>query len=91
MKEHYTKEQLTEELIDDLEDELEGIMLYDKIYNSMIAHGMHSEAKIIERIAEDEYHHACAIWDMLMEMDVDLSEHENIHSNWECVKKIFDI
>jgi ferritin-like protein len=91
MKEKYTKEELINQLIDELEDELEGIIEYDKLYESMKAHKMHDEAVVIEKIAEEEYTHACAIWDMLEDWEVDLSEHEKIHSHWECVKKIFDI
>jgi hypothetical protein len=52
---------------------------------------MHDEARMIERIVEDEYTHACAIWEMLKEHDVDLSDHEKIQSDWDCVKKIFNI
>lgn len=91
MKEKYTKEELEKRLIEELEDELEGIIEYDKLYESFKAQKMHAEAAVIEDIAVDEYNHACAIWDMLDEWDVDLSEHEKIHSDWECVKKIFDI
>lgn len=91
MKEHYKKEEITEKLIDELEDELEGIKEYDEIYESFKAHGMHDEARMIERIAEDEYNHACAIWNMLKEHDVDLSDHEKIQSDWDCVKRIFNI
>lgn len=91
MKAKHTKEELLEKLTDELEDELEGIKEYDEIYESLKAHGMHDEARMIERIAEDEYKHACAIWDMLKEHDVDLSDHEKIQSDWDCVKKIFNI
>lgn len=91
MKEHYKKEELTKKLIDELEDELEGIIEYDKLHDSFAAHGMHYEARMIERIAADEYKHACTIWDMLKDHDVDLSEYEEIQSKWDCVKKIFNI
>lgn len=91
MKEHYKMDELVDVLIDELEDELEGIKKYDKLYDSLVAHKMHDEAEVIESIASDEYKHACAIWDMLKEMDVDLSMHEKIQSDWDCVKKIFNI
>ena len=91
MKEHYKKEEITEKLIDELEDELEGIISYDKLYDSLVAHKMHEEAEVIESIAGQEYKHACTIWDMLKDHDVDLSEHEEIQSKWDCVKKIFNI
>ena len=91
MKNVYTEEELREKLTDELEDELEGIKEYDKLYDSLKAHKMHEEAEIIESIANDEYKHACALWDLLKDMGVDLSEHEEIQSKWDCVKMIFDI
>ena len=91
MKEHYKEQELVDVLIDELEDELEGIKEYDKLYESFVAHKMHKEAKVIQSIANDEYKHACAIWDMLNDMDVDLSMHDKIQSDWDCVKKIFNI
>lgn len=91
MKALYNKEELIEKLTEELEDELEGIKEYDEVYESLKAHGMHDEARVIEKIAADEYKHACAIWDMLKDHDVDLTAHEKIQSDWDCVKKIFNI
>ena len=91
MKAVHTKEELMEKLIDQLEDELEGIIEYDHLYESLKAHKMRKEAAVIEEIAGQEYKHACAIWDMLNDLDIDLSDHEDINTNWECVKKIFNI
>lgn len=91
MKALYNKEELIKCLTDDLEDELEGIVNYEHIYESLKALGLEKEARTIERIAEDEYTHACAIWDMLKEHGVDLTDHEKIQSDWDCVKKIFNI
>lgn len=87
---HNNKE-IIDTLIEELEEELEGIIHYEDVYNSLKAKGLDAEAKVIEAIATDEYSHACAIWDMLKEHDADLSGHEKIHGDWERVKKIFNI
>lgn len=91
MKDAHTKEELMDKLIDQLDDELEGIIEYDHLYESLKAHKMYEEAAVIESIAGNEYKHACALWDMLKDHDVDLSEHKEIQSKWDCVKKIFNI
>lgn len=91
MKTVHTKEELINELIEQLEDELEGIIEYDHLYESLKAHKMHHEAAVIEEIAGNEYKHVCALWEMLTDHEVDLSDHEDINSKWERVKKIFDI
>ena len=87
----YTKEEIIENLTEELADELEGIKNYEDVYNSLIANGLDAEADVIEDIAGDEYKHACALWDMLKKHGADLSSHPTIHNDWECVKKIFDI
>ncbi len=86
-----TKEEILEHLIEELEEELEGIKEYENVYNSLVALGLYAEADVIEDIAGDEYKHACALRDMLMEHGADLSHHEKIQKGWECVKAIFDI
>lgn len=91
MKAGYTESELMEKLKEELEDELEGIIEYDHLYNALKAHKMHKEAMVIESIASNEYKHACALWDMLKDLDVDLSDHEDIHTKWETVKTIFNI
>lgn len=91
MKALYNKEELIKCLTDDLEDELEGIVNYEHIYESFKALGLAKEARTIERIAEDEYDHVVSLWDMLKEHGVDLTDHEKIQSDWDCVKKIFNI
>jgi ferritin len=89
MKDLYTKEELIKSLIEDLDDELEGIINYEHIYESFKALGMHREARDIERIATDEYDHVVSIWDMLTEHGADVMHHENIKSKWAEVKHIF--
>lgn len=91
MKTLYSKEELIKHLTDELEDELEGIIKYEDVYNSFIALGLTAEARHIESIANDEYKHACILWDILMEHHVDLSKHEKIQKDWDCVKAIFHI
>lgn len=87
----HNNKDIIEILIEDLEEELEGIIHYEDVYNSLRANRLDAEAKVIEAIATDEYGHACAIWDMLKEHGVDLSGHDKIHSDWDRVKKIFHI
>lgn len=86
-----TKEEIIKHLTEELEEELEGIKEYEDVYNSLVAMGLYAEADVIEDIAGDEYNHACALWDMLMKHGADLSHHEKIQKDWECVKKIFNI
>ena len=91
MKSLYSKEEILKHLTDDLEDELEGIIRYEDIYHSFISHGLHAEAEEIEEIANDEYKHACVLWDILKEHGVDLTRHEKIQRDWDSVKAIFHI
>ena len=87
----YTKEEILKNLTEELADELKGIKNYEDVYNSLKAIGLDAEADVIEDIAGDEYEHACALWDMLKKHGADLSGHETIAKDWECVKKIFNI
>lgn len=91
MKTLYTEEEVIKHLTDELDEELEGIKKYDDVYHSFIALGLHDEARYIEEIANDEYKHACYLWDILKAHGVDLSKHDKIQKNWECVKTIFNI
>ena len=87
----YTKDELIKKMIDELEDELEGIIEYDEIYKSFNELGLEREANEIERIANDEYEHACAIWDILDYHGCDVSHHTKIQDDWTKVKHIFAI
>lgn len=89
MKALYNKEELVKCLIDDLEDELEGIINYDHIYESMKELGLYREAITIERIATDEYDHVVSIWEMLKEHGADLKSRPKIEEMWNEVKRIF--
>lgn len=91
MKALYNKEELIKCLTDDLEDELEGIVNYEHIYESFMALGLAKEARIIERIAEDEYDHVVSIWDLLKEHGADLTHHEKIQELWKEVKRIYSL
>lgn len=91
MKTLYSKEELVKHLTDELEDELEGIMKYEDVYNSFVSLDLREEAAMVESIANDEYNHACMLWDILKKHDVDLTKHEKIQRDWECVKTIFHI
>ena len=87
----YGKEELIKKLTEMLEDELEGIIDYDCIYNSMMELGLYDEAEAVEEIANEEYTHASEMWKMLKAHGVDFSQHHTINSHWEAVKKIFDL
>jgi ferritin len=91
MKTLYSKDELLKHLTDELDEELEGIKDYEDVYHSFVALGLRNEASDIERIANDEYKHACILWDILKEHNVDLTKHEKIQKDWECVKAIFHI
>lgn len=91
MKTLFTKEELIKHLTDELEDELEGIIHYDKVYESFRGLGLRCDAKDIERIATDEYDHAITIMDILKEHGVDVSMHPRIVELWDEVKKIYSI
>jgi uncharacterized coiled-coil DUF342 family protein len=91
MKALYNKEELIRCLTDDLEDELEGIINYEHIYNSLMELGLAKEARTIERIAEDEYDHVVSLWDMLEEHEANLKHHEKIQELWREVKKIYSL
>ena len=87
----YTKDELMKKMVDELEEELEGIIEYDEIYNSFKELGLEVEADEIEQIARDEYDHACAIWDILDHHGCDVSHHTKIQDDWAKVKRIFAI
>lgn len=91
MAKYNNKEEILKHLTEELDEELEGIKDYEDVYNSLKDMGLHAEADVIEDIAGDEYKHACALWDMLKKHGVDLSHHEKIQKDWECVKRIFNI
>lgn len=85
------KEELVKKLTEMLDDEIEGIIEYDCIYNSMMEMGLIEEAYIVEDIANEEYTHAEAMWKMLKKHGVDFSQHHTINHNWEKVKAIFNL
>lgn len=91
MKTLYNKDELVRCLIEDLEEELEGIINYEHIYESFKELGLHKEARIIERISADEYDHVVSLWDMLKEHGADLSHHTKIQDMWNEVKKIYSL
>lgn len=87
----YSKEELLKHLVDELGEELEGIKKYEDVYNSFVALGLKGEASEIERVATDEYKHACILWDILKKHNVDLTHHDKIQKDWERVQEIFHI
>lgn len=87
----YSKEELVKKLTEMLEDELEGIIEYDCVYNSMIDAGLMMEAREIEEIASEEYTHVRAIWRMLKNHGVDFAHYPKINEHWDKVKEIFDL
>lgn len=91
MKALYNKEELVKCLMEDLEDELEGILAYEHIYESMEGLELYKEARTIERIAADEYDHVVSIWEMLKEHGADLKSHPKIEEMWNEVKRIYSL
>lgn len=91
MKNVYSEYELLKHLTEELEDELEGIKQYEDVYHSFVALGLTEEASYIERIANDEYKHACILRDILEKHNVDLTKHEKIQKDWDCVREIFHI
>ena len=86
-----TNEELIKELIDNLDDELEGICEYNMLYEHLMSMGKHREAERIERIASEEYYHSKILYDILDSMGVDLSHNIKIQTDWAKVKKILAI
>ena len=86
-----TRDEIVQKLTKELEEELEGILEYNELYNSLVALGCKDEADRIERIASEEYYHAKILQDILWMMNVDVSHHIIINNHWQKVKKIFAI
>ena len=84
-------DELIKRLTDELEDELEGIVEYSKTYDMLKQMGDYYDAERIEDIASQEYYHAKTLWDILSNMDVDLSHNTKIHNDWARVKELFAI
>lgn len=86
-----TRDEIIKHITDELEDELEGICEYNKVYEALTELKMHDEADRIERIASEEYYHAKILMDILWMMNIDISHHAKIQDDWAKVKRIFDI
>lgn len=91
MKALYNKDELIKALTEDLEDELEGIINYEHMYESFEKLELHKEARCIERIAAEEYDHAVTIWDILKDHGADLKHHAVIQDLWNEVKRIYSL
>lgn len=87
----YNKEEIIKNLVEELEEELDGIIEYAKFYDSFKHLGLHEDARVIERIAADEYDHAVSLWDLLKKHGVDVSHHVKIQEKWKEVKEIYSL
>lgn len=85
----FNKDEIIKNLVEELEEELDGIIEYAKFYDSFKHLGLYDDARVIERIAADEYDHAVSLWDLLKKHGVDVSHHEKIQEKWKEVKEIY--
>ena len=86
--EYDAKRDIAERLVAELEDELEGICKYDCFHKMLVEYGMEDEAKVIERIASDEWRHADKLWRMLDNFEIEIPK--KIHELWDKVDEIFE-
>lgn len=85
-----TKDEIINYLIGELKEEFEGIIKYNEMYEAACAADMHQEAEVIEKIAGEEYSHACAIRKMLEDNGVDIAAHPDMKALWHKARSVFD-
>jgi rubrerythrin len=88
MDTHEEKMEIAKKLIAELEEELEGIIKYDCLFNELGSKGMVKEAVVIQSIASEEYWHAMKIWRLLDQFEIEMPE--KIETLWDKVSDIFD-
>lgn len=86
----YSKDECMSRLVSKLREELMDVISYNNLYESLMAHRHYEDAKDIEYIARQEYHHAQIIYDLLEDDEVEARNSTDIKSLWETVKDIFD-
>lgn len=84
-----TKEEIIKYLSDELEEELEGIVKYNEVYEAAVAIGMYHEARIIEKITNEEYTHASVLQTILDMHHYSLPETSKIPELWAQATSVF--
>lgn len=77
------KAEILQMLKDHLQRELDDVITYNELYKALLDANEQDMASCIEHIANDEYHHACAIEEMLVD------EHNVYPEKWKTVEEIF--
>ena len=86
----YTKEEVLNCLVAKAKEELNDVISYDLLYESLKHHEMYDDAEEIEHIANQEYKHAKIIFELLLERGYDIHSNAEITSLLKKVDEIFD-
>lgn len=84
-----TKEEFINHIKKELQEELEGILNYNDLYEGARTLNLCDEADEIEYIAGEEYHHACVLKDILHRHGYSL-RNLGMNALWEKVESIFN-
>ena len=87
----YTNEECLNYLISKAKEELNDVISYNLLYESLKSHGMHEDAEEIEHIANQEYEHAETIFELLSERGYHIHDNSEIMSLRRKVKEIFEM
>ena len=85
------KPELKRHLLNKVKEELEDIISYDQMYKEALSDGNRRLARIINRIAEDEYEHAEYLCAYLKDHGAYTTEEHNAMAElWKSVDRIFN-
>lgn len=85
------KDDVVKRFIGRVKEELADVDTYNSLYEYLMNNGLHGEAREIEKIARDEYHHAMILIDMLEDCGYDISADQEIMTHWFKAKRAFCI
>lgn len=86
----YTKDECLNYLISKAKEELNDVISYNALYESLKSHEKYDDAEEIEHIANQEYEHAETIFELLSEREYNIHNDLEIMSLLKKVKEIFD-
>jgi rubrerythrin len=83
--------EIKKHLVGKAKEELNDIISYNLIYEQALAAGNRKLARMINRIAENEYEHAEYLYAYLKDRDaLTDAEHSELRELWKVVDRIFD-
>ena len=91
MEKTYTKDDFINKFIIKAKEELGDVISYNNLYEALLDNKMYDEADEIEYIAQQEYHHARILMDILEEHDYDVDDDIDITNLCKKVKEIFSM